>query len=225
MSDFKIKTYKTSDKMLWDDFVSKSNQDTFLFQRDFMDYHSDRFKDFSLMVYKKNRLIALLPANKVDDSIHSHQGLTYGELIHSKDLKLTDTLKGFQKILEFLNENGINHLSIKELPSIYLHNSTNNPLAYVLFKTNAQLLRTDLYSVINMKHKSYSNSRKEGVKRGTKANLRVEESDDFDVFWKEILIPNLTSKHGVKPVHTLEEITLLKSRFKNNIRHFNVFKD
>ena len=190
-----------------------------------MDYHSDRFQDFSLMVYKNGKLIALLPANKVDDYIHSHQGLTYGGLIHGKDLKSIDALKGFQAVLEFLNENGINCLNIKELPSIYLHNSTNNPLAYVVFKTNAQLLRTDLHSVIDMKHKSYSNSRKEGVKRGTKSNLRVEESNDFDVFWKEILIPNLTSKHGVKPVHTLEEITLLKSRFKNNIRQFNVFLD
>lgn len=225
MSDFKIKTYKPSDKTLWNDFASKSNQDTFLFQRDFIDYHSDRFQDFSLMVYKNDKLIALLPANKVGNTIHSHQGLTYGGLIHSKNLKSTVALKGFQKILEFLNDNGIDSLNIKELPSIYLHNLTNNPLAYVVFKTNAQLLRTDLHSVIDMKHKSYSNSRKEGVKRGVKANLRVEEPDNFNLFWNQILIPNLTSKHGVKPVHTLEEIRLLKSRFKNNIRQFNVFKD
>jgi hypothetical protein len=220
-----VKTYTSLDKTLWDDFASKSNQDTFLFQRNFMDYHSDRFQDFSLLLYKNDKLLGLLPANKVDDNIHSHQGLTYGGLIHHKDLKSTDAIKGFQKILEYLNENGIKSISIKELPSIYLHNSTNNPLAYVLFKTNAQLLRTDLHSVIDMKYKAYSNSRKEGVKRGTKANLRVEESDSFDLFWNEILIPNLTSKHGVKPVHTLEEITFLKSRFKNNIRQFNVFKD
>lgn len=190
-----------------------------------MDYHSDRFQDYSLMVYKKDKLIALLPANKVDGSLYSHQGLTYGGLIHGKDLKTVDAIESYKTILKFLNKEGIESITLKELPSIYLHNSTNNLLAYILFKVNAQLVRTDLHSVVNLKFKSYSNSRKEGVKRGVKSNLKVEESDSFDLFWNEVLIPNLTSKHGVKPVHTLEEIMLLKSRFKNNIRQFNVFKD
>ncbi len=190
-----------------------------------MDYHSDRFQDFSLMVYKNDKLIAVLPANKVDSRLYSHQGLTYGGFIYKKNFKSMDAIQCYRAILKFLNDGGIHDLTLKELPSIYLHNPTNNPLAYLFFKTNAELIRTDLHSVIDMKHKSYSNSRKEGVKRGAKANLRVEESDSFDLFWNTILIPNLTSKHGVKPVHSLEEITLLKARFKKNIRQFNVLLD
>ena len=209
--------------MLWDTFVQESNQDTFLFQRDFMDYHRDRFKDFSLMVYKADKLIALLPANKVESRLYSHQGLTYGGLIGRKDLKSIDFLECFKWIMKFLMEHNITHLTLKELPAIYLYNPANNPMAYLLFKTKAELLRTDLHSVIDMEYKSYSNSRKEGVKRGVKANLRVEETDSFDLFWNAILLPNLESKHGVKPVHSLEEITLLKSRFNDHIRQFNVF--
>jgi hypothetical protein len=188
-----------------------------------MEYHSDRFQDFSLMIYKNDRLIALFPANIVDNNLHSHQGLTYGGLIGRKDLKTTDVLECFKAILKFLNDNVIKSLTLKELPSIYLHNPTNNPLAYVLFKTKAELLRTDLHSVVDLEHKSYSNSRKEGLKRGVKANLRVEESDSFESFWTTILIPNLKVKHGVQPVHSLEEIIHLKSKFENNIRQFNVF--
>ena len=63
----------------WDDFVGKSKNATFLFHRGYMDYHADRFADFSLMFYYKGRLCALLPAN--DDgngSLCSHRGLTYG---------------------------------------------------------------------------------------------------------------------------------------------------
>ncbi len=190
-----------------------------------MDYHSDRFQDFSLIAYKNDKLIAVLPANKVDNSLYSHQGLTYGGLIYKKDLKSIDAIQCFKTILKFLNDVGIEDITLKELPSIYLHNPTNNPMAYVLFKTNAQLIRTDLHSVIDIRHKTYSNSRKEGFKRGIKSNLKVIESDSFDLFWNTILIPNLTSKHGAKPVHSLEEITLLKSRFKNNIRQFNVLYD
>ena len=42
----------------WDDFVKVSKNGTFLFLRAYMDYHSDRFQDHSLMFYnEKNRLI------------------------------------------------------------------------------------------------------------------------------------------------------------------------
>lgn len=190
-----------------------------------MDYHSDRFQDYSLMVYKNDKLMAVLPANKVDNRLHSHQGLTYGGFVYKNNLKSIDAIQCYKAVLKFLYNEGIYDLILKELPSIYLQYPTNNPLAYLLFKTNAELRRTDLHSVIDMTHKSYSNSRKEGVKRGVKANLRVEESEDFDLFWNTILIPNLTIKHGVEPVHNLAEITLLKSRFINNIRQFNVLLD
>ncbi|WP_405575648.1 GNAT family N-acetyltransferase [Winogradskyella sp. Asnod2-B02-A] len=223
MSDYKVTLYKSSDKELWNDFALKSNQDTFLFQRDFMDYHSHTFQDFSLMVSKKGKLLALLPANLVEQSLYSHQGLTYGSLMYSKGFKTIDFIHVFKAILEFLDQKEIKSLTIKELPAIYLHNESNNSLVYLLFKLKAELLRTDLHSVVNMKYRAYSNSRKEGVKRAIKSNLRVEESQSFELFWNSILIPNLEIKHQVKPVHSLEEITLLKSRFPNNIRQFNVF--
>jgi hypothetical protein len=188
-----------------------------------MEYHSDRFQDFSLMVYKNDKLLALLPANRVNHVVYSHQGLTYGSLIYTKKLKTTDFIEVFKAILKYLKSKAIFTLSLKELPSIYLQRQMNNPLDYVLFKTKAELTRTDLHSVVELNLKSYSSSRKEGVKRGVKANLKVEESNSFDLFWNTILIPNLETKHNVKPVHSLEEITLLKSRFPNNIRQFNVF--
>ena len=34
----------------WDAFVRKSKNATFLFYRGYMDYHADRFEDFSLML-------------------------------------------------------------------------------------------------------------------------------------------------------------------------------
>lgn len=188
-----------------------------------MDYHSDRFQDFSLMIFKNKKLVALLPANGVDDMLYSHQGLTYGGLIHAKNLKTTEFIEVFIYLLKFLDDNAISTLSLKELPAPYLYNQSNNPMHYVLFKTKAKLKRADMHSIIDMKFKSYSNSRKEGVKRGVKFNLRVEESSSFDGFWNTILIPNLKTKHQVQPAHSLEEITLLKSRFPSQIRQFNVF--
>ena len=48
----------------WDAFVRQSKNATFLFYRGYMDYHADRFADYSLMFYDKGRLCALLPANR-----------------------------------------------------------------------------------------------------------------------------------------------------------------
>ncbi len=225
MSYYNVFLYHTSKKELWNHFALHSNQDSFLFQRDFMDYHKDRFQDFSLMVYKNETLVALLPAHREGDAVYTHFGLTYGGLIHAKTLKTSEYIAIFKVLLEFLHNQNIGSLTLKELLSIYLHNSSNNPLQYVLFKSEADLCRVDLHSVIDMRHKAYSKSRKKGIKRGQKANLRVEESPTFEAFWNEILIPNLGHKHGVKPVHSLDEITLLKSRFPNNIRQFNVYLD
>ncbi|WP_370391777.1 GNAT family N-acetyltransferase [uncultured Winogradskyella sp.] len=188
-----------------------------------MEYHKDRFQDYSLMVYQKSKLIALFPANRESDKLYSHQGLTYGGLVYKTFLKSSDAIFIWKAILKFLNENNITCLYIKELPYVYLKNMTNNPMPYILFKLKAQNKRMDMHSVVDIKQYKLSNSRKEGLKRGEKAGLEVSESASFDSFWNSILIPNLREKHGVKPVHTLDEINLLKSKFPKQIRQFNVF--
>ena len=189
-----------------------SNQQTFLFDRGFIDYHSDRFQDFSLMIYKNEKLLALLPANLFDNVLYSHQGLTYGGLIYHENLKTEDFLRVFEAILKFLYNKEIKELILKEIPVIYLKNSSNNPMNYLFFKTKAKLLRTDMHSVVNLDFKSFSSSRKEGIRRGRKNNLKIRESDNLDSFWHNILIPNLKSKHGVKPVHTLEGNNIIKKK-------------
>ncbi|MFT6748422.1 MAG: hypothetical protein ACJAQ1_000334, partial [Flavobacterium sp.] len=79
MNLFSVKQYRSEDYEAWNQFVSEAKNATFLFHRDFMEYHSDRFEDFSLLVFNnKEKLVAILPANRVDESVFSHQGLTYG---------------------------------------------------------------------------------------------------------------------------------------------------
>ena len=73
-----LKIYNDSYKSEWDSFISVSKNSTFLFKRDFMDYHSDKFKDNSLLIYKNSKLVALFPLNIADGKVYSHQGLTYG---------------------------------------------------------------------------------------------------------------------------------------------------
>ncbi|MFW9606908.1 MAG: GNAT family N-acetyltransferase, partial [Prevotella sp.] len=73
---FEIRKYTADKKEEWNKFVNKAKNSTFLFDRNYMDYHSDRFNDNSLMFYKKGKLYALLPSHKIDNILYSHFGLT-----------------------------------------------------------------------------------------------------------------------------------------------------
>ena len=117
------------------------------------------------------------------------------------------------------------NLQIKIIPSIY-HELPAEELNYALFLADAKLIRRDSMSVIDISKKLLIvRGRKEGIKKGKINKLEIKEVTDFKEFWNEILIPNLFSKHQIKPVHNLQEITKLNSMFPKNIRQFNVYKN
>lgn len=195
-----------------------------MFYRDFIEYHQDKFNDFSLLIFKNELLIAVFPANKNEDQVHSHQGLSYGGLILPDNISFKDVLYIYKELLKYLNLEGVTKLHIKLLPKIY-HTLPSDELKYLFFKTKAQLTRTDVTSVIDAKYKLplQSSNRKRGLKKALSQDLEVKEVNDFKDFWDIILIPNLKKTHQTTPVHSLSEITQLKSNFKKNIRQFNVY--
>ena len=94
-----IKRYTPQEKQDWNDFVAKSRQGTFLFDRNYMDYHQDRFHDHSLMIFYNGKLCALLPANEVvDKTLISHQGLTDGGLLTCNKMTAAITCQVFEAI-------------------------------------------------------------------------------------------------------------------------------
>ena len=225
MKSYTIRKYQSSDYSLWNEFVANAKNATFLFHRDFLEYHQDRFEDFSLLIFdEKNLLKAILPANRVGENLYSHQGLTYGGLVLQQKSKFQEVIGMMKTILQFLQNQHIVSLQLKQLPTIY-HESPSDEMEYLSFILNAKLCRRDSLSVINLETDfEFTSSRAEGIRRGTDLELEWKEEQDFTSFWNEILIPNLDQKFKTKPVHSLEEITFLKSKFPNNIRQFNVYK-
>jgi hypothetical protein len=223
VSSFKIRKYTSLDFLTWNSFIDQAKNATFLFHRDFMEYHENRFEDYSLIVEDEKGWVAVLPANRVGNTIYSHQGLTYGGLVLKENVKLEKVILIFKVLLQKLKEDGFKSSIINELPFIY-NTSFSDDWKYVMFLLEAKLRRRDTLSVITLSKKpNLSKDRKEGVKRGINSQLTVRE-EGFTLFWNSILIPNLQEKHGVKPVHSLTEIELLKSRFPSQIRQFNVYK-
>lgn len=223
MKKYTIKRYDTNDYSNWNAFISNAKNATFLFHRDFMEYHKDRFEDYSLVITEGKKWIAVLPANRNGNELFSHQGLTYGGLIYAEKVKLTMVISVFRAILSFLHENKISGIHIKTMPSIY-HDKPAEELEYALFLAGAKLVRRDSLSVLDLQKKmAFSKTRKESIRHGIKNSLIVKEETDLKSFWKEILIPNLANKHQVNPVHTIDEIEKLRRTFPENIRHFNVY--
>lgn len=225
MKSYSVRKYQKTDYKDWNDFIGKAKNATFLFHRNFMEYHFDRFQDYSLLVFEKEKLVSVLPANKVDNVIFSHQGLTYGGLVYDEKMKLALVIEIFRSILIFLDENKINKLHIKIIPSIY-NSKPAEELNYALFLAEARLERRDSLSVIDLSKKnSLSKLRKRGIQKGISNDFEIREVSNFEEFWNEILIPNLAKKHHAKPVHNLQEITKLKTLFPENIRQFNVYQN
>jgi len=221
---FSVKQYQKNDFENWNAFIGQAKNATFLFHRDFMEYHNDRFEDYSLIVLDGEKWVAVLPANVVGNSVFSHQGLTYGGLVYTEKLKLASVIEIFRSVLLFLNENKIVKLHLKLIPSIY-NQKPAEELNYALFLTEAQLIRRDTLAVIDFSQQnSLSKLRKRSIQKGISNDFSIKEVNDFEKFWDEILIPNLEQKHQVKPVHSLEEITKLKVLFPKNIRQFNVYE-
>ena len=216
---FEVKKYKKSDKHEWDSLIQRSKNGAFLFYRDYMDYHEDRFNDNSLMIYRKEKLEAVLPGNSSNSIFYSHQGLTYGGLIQSTKLCTKDVLTIFELVNEKLRKAEIIEVIYKPIPLIY-HIIPSQEDIYALFKLGALKIGCNLSSTIYQNSKiKFIESRKSGIRKSVRAEVKISESNRFDLFWP-ILNTNLEQNHGTKAVHTLNEIVYLQQIFPNNIKLF-----
>ena len=222
---FEVKQYTQEQAQEWNEFIEDSRQGTFLFNRSYMDYHADRFQDASLMIYRKGQLYALLPANRLGDTLYSHQGLTYGGLITKKQSTTAEICEVFIKINEYLYHSGVQRVIYKPTPWIYHCYPGEEDLYTLTYICHAQLTSRDISSTIPFDSRiKFSESRRSGIRKATRAGVTVRESKDLATFW-DILDKNLTNKYATHPVHSLEELTLLHSRFPNSIRLFMAYND
>ncbi len=214
----RVQVYADSQRKLWDDFVRKSKNGTFLFLRDYIDYHRDRFADHSLVVsLDDGNPLALLPANRVGNTLVSHGGLTYGGFITDDRMRSVLMLEVFERTLSFSEEQGVQKLIYKTMPSIY-HRVPAEEDRYALFRFGATLVRRDVLSVVRPAQRiKLQDRRVRGIRRAETSGVSVAPSDDYETFWR-ILETNLLTVHQVKPVHTEAEIRRLRATFPDNIK-------
>jgi hypothetical protein len=223
VKNYSIKQYQVSDYADWNAFISKAKNATFLFHRDFMEYHEKRFQDYSLLIFEEATLIAVLPANRVGETVYSHQGLTYGGLVYSSKIKGEKVAGSIDSLLSFLKENGIQFLYFKPIPSFY-PTGGNQETDFFLLKKGAFLERKEMNMAINLAMPlTISKSKLKHFRKIEELDLEIVEEQQLESFWQLVLEPRLFEKYDAKPVHTVEEMTKLKEIFPDVIKQFSVY--
>lgn len=219
--------YKESDKPRWDKAVCLSRNGTFLFRRDFIDYHKDRFPDASLLFTDEDEkhILGLLPAESAAGNglIRSHGGLTYGGLLLDNRTKLLEVRDMLSQAARLYLDQGFTRLSYRTIPYIYNSYPTEEDL-YWLFRSGAQLTARKVSSTIDLNNPVHTSLWKRIIRpthtRGL-TTIRQESRDDLQEYW-DILTDVLQSRHHVNPVHSLEEMEMLMQRFPEEIRLYTV---
>jgi hypothetical protein len=212
--------YESSYRGLWDDYVTKAKNGLFLFQRGYLEYHSEKYPDNSLLFLEGDgHLIAVVPGTSSAEIWSSHDGLTFGGIICDATMKVERMLDVFQALVAYLTRNGIERFTYKPIPHIY-HIIPAEEDLYALHIHRARLVRRDVALVIDMARRvSYSKGRRWAIKQGGKHQIKVSSSTNFGGFMK-MQEDVLASKYNARPVHSTVEIETLAARFPKNIRLF-----
>lgn len=213
-----IARYADADRPQWDAFAATARNRHFFFDRNYMDYHRDRFTDCSLMARDdKGRLVALLPATADGDAVVSHGGLTFGGFLVNRKMTAVAMLDVFAAARAALRGMGFRRLIYKAMPHIY-HRCPCEEDLYALFVNKARLVRRDLSAAIYLPERyPYAKLRQRKIREGRNVGLKLTRSRDFAAF-HAISDAVLSKYHGAHPVHSVAEMELLAGRFPDNLK-------
>jgi hypothetical protein len=218
----RVEPYTSKHKQIWDEMISQSRNGVFLFFRDYMEYHINRFQDASLLFFDEHNLLAVLPANRNGNQVVSHGGLTFGGVICRRNLGASLMLELFDVLRGWLHGQGVSTLLYKPVPHIY-HRMPAQEDLYALFRSGASLVRRDLSSTLDMTCRLPVHHGRQGQLKRGKSTFVVRESRDYGAFM-DLVSSVLTTRFNVAPTHSAQEMELLSGRFPQNIRLFGAYR-
>ena len=189
-----------------------------------MDYHAHRFRDHSLIAYDDDQPIALFPANIDNDTIYSHQGLTFGGWITDTRMQTATMLQLFEQFMPYLKAEGIKNIVYKAIPHLY-HQAPAEEDRYALFRCDAQLVECNVTSVIDYRYPlPFASRRKRGIDKAEKAGIAIRLTNDYKNYYA-MLEALLQEKFNCHPTHSLDELTSLAKKFPDNIKLYAAYKE
>jgi len=217
-----IERYNSMHHDLWNGFLAHAKNGLFIFDRNYMEYHSDRFEDASLLFLVDGSLVAIMPANIRGRTFESHGGLTFGGIISDNNMKTSLMLEIFDDLKNYLMSEGVESVIYKKIPYIYQSAPCDEDL-YAIARFGGKLIRRDVTSAVDMSGKiAFDSNRIRSIKKAIKSGIEVKESKEIPDFMK--MVENvLSTRHRTVPTHSVDEMMLLASRFPFNIRLFGSF--
>lgn len=223
----KIEKYSQDKAELWNQFNNEGKNSLFMMNRNYMDYHGDRFCDHSLMIFNDDDLLALFPACKIGKKLASHAGLTFGGFLTDEKMKQTKMNECFKALIDYSKSEGFENITYKTIPHIY-HLKPAEEDRYTLYTIGARLVTVDASTYINLKAPiKMSKGRKAQISRAKREGVEISlltEYEDYDTFIN-LLNVVLQSRHNTYAVHTSHELKMLHDRFPNNIHLFAAIRE
>ena len=209
--------YTPSHQNIWDEFVKNSKNGNIFHTRKFLNYHKERFIDHSIVIYKKNKLIALFGAIEFEDKIVSHRGSTYGGLIVRKENKSNDTLMIWEEIIKYYNK----IIEFRKCEYIF-DKYPSKEVEFIAKKLGFKEVAEELSTCLDLEYIKLSERRKRAITKCK--NLKIVFDDlEYETYYK-ILSKNL-EKFNSTPTHTLEEMKTLKELFPNEYKLVTIYLD
>lgn len=223
-SKIEVVKYSRTKEKEWDTFVQQAKNGHFIFLRSYMDYHSHRFLDESLLFYRKQKLIALLPAHREGEILATHLGLTFGGILSDATMSFSTMREVFATLQSYLSENKIYCLVYKAIPVCYHQIPASEDVA-VLTQLGAEMTARDLVGVVNLLSPvKYYKGVKWAIQKAKKAGVTIEVISKYAEFM-QIMADVMANKYGLQTAHSAVEIQKLAVSFPNNIELYGVYKD
>jgi len=219
-----IRNYQSNLMQVWNAVIDKSINGTFLLKREYIEYHGDRFVDSSLVFFDGKEAIGVFAAEAENKRIYSHRGLTYAGWIVVEGLSKEMLEKMVLGTLQYFRSKEFQSVEIKTVPD-FLCNGNQRELMDAIAHADPTISLKAIFHATTLPFQITDRGRSWGQKKANAFGLQAKESDDFSGFWVKVLEPHLKDKFQSKPVHSLEEIQLLKSRFPGNIKIYTVEKE
>ncbi len=222
--NYTIKKYHAGLKADWDDLIKGSSNGTFLHLRDYMDYHANRFEDFSLMIYEGLKLRAVLPAHRVGKDIFAHKGLTYSDFIFDNKLRIEPMLSIMEDAFKYLLQNDITKIHINTIPAVF-HKHPSESSLYIYHQIGGNITKVKPFFILNTVDYQLNKDRKKNLKKVQQQAFEIKSDDIYLYDFWQIVSDNLRQKFNTKPVHSYEEISRLQRSFPEQIKLFTIWQD
>lgn len=229
-----IARYKEHYAEEWDRFVWEANNGTIFHTRRFLSYHPPgRFEDHSLIFRKRGRVLALLPAVRLDRGnssvLSSHCGASYGGFVVRPDLSIRDSFLLVDALLDYARAEKFDAVELTHPPLVYWAKPSNY-LDFALFQRNFVYKKREISSVVPLNFApeqildTFSAESRRAVRRALKLGVSVRRCDAYEDFYK-ILQQNLKMRHNVRPTHTVDELLSLKRLFPEHVHLVAAFAE